>query len=74
MVMVTQAAAERGYQKMLRLPQEKLKLVLDIIDQFSTDVSSEPRIKIGIADGKYHIPTDINQYDDEIAGMFGEAQ
>ena len=27
--------------------------------------------KLGLGDGKYKIPDDINAYDDEIAGLFG---
>ena len=73
--MVTQAAVERGYQKMIRMPQEKVSLVLALIDQLSAGpvepVLKQSHIKIGIADGEYHIPDDINQYDDDIAEMFG---
>ena len=46
-------------------------LVLGIIDQFSEIDSTSSSVKLGIADGKYHIPDDINQYDDQIAEMFG---
>ena len=68
---ITQNAIQQGYEKMLKLPQEKLILVLGIIDQFSADSPASPKVKLGIADGKYHIPEDINQYDTEIAEMFG---
>ena len=56
---------------MLKLPQEKLILVLGIIDQFSLDASEPNKVRLGIADGEYHIPEDIHEYDDEIARMFG---
>ena len=71
MTAITKNAIQQGYEKMLRLPQEKLVLVLGIIDQFSADINASPKVRLGIADGKYHIPDDINQYDDEIAGLFG---
>jgi hypothetical protein len=71
MTMVTRSALEKGYEKMQNLPQEKLMLVLGIIDQFSEIDSTSSSVKLGIADGKYHIPDDINQYDDQIAEMFG---
>ena len=37
---------------------------------FSLPVSSGKR-KLGIADGKYQIPDDIDRHNDEIAEMFG---
>lgn len=72
MTMASQAAIEQGYQKMKNLPQEKLVLILNIIDQFSSDDKKSERIKLGQANGKYHIPDDINQYDAQIAELFGE--
>ena len=33
--------------------------------------TSVPTVTLGIADGKYKIPDDINQYDDQIDEMFG---
>ena len=35
----------------------------------SREVSST--VKLGIADGKYNIPDDINQYDEQIEKLFG---
>ena len=71
MTMVTRNAIRQGYEKMLKLPQKKLVLLLEIIDQFSSDAHPANVITLGLADGKYHIPEDINQYDNEIAEMFG---
>ena len=72
MTVVTTEAIEQGFEKMRKLSQEQLVLLLGIIDQFSRPAESSPSsIRLGIADGKYHIPDDINQYDDQIAEMFG---
>lgn len=71
MMMITQDAIQQGYEKMLKLPQEKLALIPGIIDQFSSDSSSTPAVTLGLADGKYHIPENIHEYDREIAEMFG---
>ena len=71
MTMVTQNAIEQGYKKMQKLPQDKLIILLGIIDQFSDPSSSAIGVTLGIADGKYKIPEDINQYDDQIAELFG---
>ena len=71
MTMVTQTAIENGYRKMKQLPQNKLILILNMIDQLSDPELSVPTVTLGIADGKYHIPEDINQYDDVIAEFFG---
>ena len=71
MTMVTQDAIEQGYKKMQHLPQEKLVLLLGIIDQFYNIPRSSSSVKLGIADGKYTIPENINEYDDEIAELFG---
>ena len=73
MTMITQDAILQGYKKMQNLPQDKLVLLLGIIDQFSDPPASDsvPKVKLGIADGKYRIPENINQYDDQIAELFG---
>jgi hypothetical protein len=72
MTMVTQDAIKKGYEKMLKLPQEQITLLLGIIDQFSATPSlPSSTVKLGIADGKYHIPDDINQYDEQIEKLFG---
>lgn len=71
MTMVTREAIEQGYKKMQELPQEKLVLLLGIIDQFSDISKATTSVKLGIADGKYRIPENINESDDEIAEMFG---
>ena len=70
MTMATKNDIELGYEKMLKLPQDKLVLLLGIIDQFSAPSSNTSNVKLGIADGKYNIPDDINQNDDEIAELF----
>ena len=71
MTMVTKSDIEKGYEKMQNLPQEKLILLLGIIDQFSNLSPSESSVTLGIADGKYNIPDNINEYDDQIAELFG---
>ena len=73
MTMVTKNAIEQGYEKMLKLPQDKLILLLGIIDQFSTSQPSASSVKLGIADGKYKIPDNINQDDDKVAELYGVA-
>lgn len=70
MTAITRTTIEKSYEKLMQLPQEKLVLVLQIIDQFAAPVSGTP-VRLGIADGKYHIPDDINEYDDQIAELFG---
>ena len=45
-------------------------LVLSMIDMLADSVESASSVKLGIADGKYHIPDDINEYDDEISDLF----
>ena len=58
MTMVTKNAIEQGYKKMLKLPQDKLILLLGIIEQFSTPQPSASPVRLGIADGKYKVPDD----------------
>ena len=71
MTMVTKNAIEQGYKKMLKLPQDKLILLLGIIEQFSSPQPSTSPVRLGIADGKYNVPDDINQDDDKVAELFG---
>ena len=70
MTIPTQEALEKGYEKLKNLPQKKMLLVLSMIDMLADSVESASSVKLGIADGKYHIPDDINEYDDEIADLF----
>lgn len=73
MTMVTKNAIEQGYEKMLKMPQDKLILLLGIIDQFSNSQPTASPVRLGIADGKYKVPDDINQDDEIIAELFGVA-
>ena len=62
MTMVTKSDIEKGYEKMQNLPQEKLILLLGIIDQFSNPSPSESSVTLGIADGKYSYSSSYNSH------------
>lgn len=52
------------------MPEEDLPEIINLIINFEQEEKPSGRVKLGIADGKYNIPSDINAFDDEIAGMF----
>ena len=64
---------KESFNKMNMLPEGYQNAVITMIEQlYDLAVSNNGKEKkIGIADGEYNIPDDINVYDDEIARMFG---
>lgn len=40
-------------------------------EKAAVEAAKPKKRKLGLADGKYKFPDDINAYDDEIAGLFG---
>ena len=62
------------------LPEEYLESVAEYIELLKYKISflnqnhlSKKAPIIGLAEGKFPIPDDINAYDDEISDMFGES-
>ena len=70
----TMNALQSSVLKAYSLPVEYQNALSKIIDQFVNVVQDKPKKKsviMGIADGKYDIPYDIDSCNDEIAEMFG---
>lgn len=65
----------QAYELMGQLSDNKLQLIVDIMKNFAPSAKSERVMtmakRIGIAKGKYTIPDDIDECNDEIAEMFG---
>lgn len=65
----------QAYELMGQLSDNKLQLIVDIMKNFAPSAKSEHVMtmakRIGIAKGKYTIPDDIDECNDEIAEMFG---
>lgn len=65
----------QAYELMGQLSDNKLQLIVDIMKNFAPSTKSERVMtmakRIGIAKGKYTIPDDIDECNDEIAEMFG---
>lgn len=49
-----------------------LKYKVTFLNQNKQQDSQKKVPILGLAEGKYKIPDDINAFDDEISGMFGE--
>ena len=61
-------------QSLPGVPDDEVQYMINILVKWNKqeEPTSAPRKrKLGIGDGKYKIPDDINAYDDEIAEMFG---
>lgn len=52
------------------VPEENLPEVINLIVRYEQPEENHNKVRLGIADGKYKIPDDINAFDDEIARMF----
>ena len=65
----------QAYELMGQLSDSKLQLIIDVMKNFAPSAKSEHVMlaskRIGIAKGKYIIPDDIDECNDEIAEMFG---
>ena len=64
-----------AYEMMGQLSESKLKLIIEIMKNFNnsptktSDINTSKRI--GIAKGKFVVPDDIDECNEEIAEMFG---
>ena len=68
------AVKERAVNIIQLMPeQEVMQFVIknEHYEKPGTQTAKSGKRKLGIGDGKYKIPDDINAYDDEIAEMFG---
>lgn len=68
--------SELCLKKMKSLSSEQLHIISDLIDNLGNRSLSEKKEKtviFGLAKGKYKIPEDIHQYDDEILAAFGDS-
>ena len=61
-------------QNLPGVPDDEVQYMINILMKWNRpeEPATVPRKrKLGLGDGKYKIPDDINAYDDEIAGLFG---
>ena len=74
-IFMSSVAFAETLEKAYTLPDKYKDTLAIIINQFcglaSSDTAVNSKKIIGIADGKYHIPEDINAYDDDIVKLFG---
>ena len=64
-----------AYEMMGQLSESKLKLIIEIMKYFNNSPTKTSDIntgkRIGIAKGKFVVPDDIDECNEEIAEMFG---
>ncbi len=64
-----------AYEMMGQLSEPKLKLIIEIMKNFNSSPAKTNGTKtskrIGIAKGKFVVPDDIDECNEEIAEMFG---
>ncbi len=66
------ALEEKVIKKVVGLSDDNLIFLIDMIDKFMRPVQVETTYKrIGIAEGKFVVPDDFDDCNDEIAEMFG---
>lgn len=69
------ALEEKVIKKVVGLSDDNLIFLSDMIDKFMRPVQVETTSKrIGVAEGKFVVPDDFDDCNDEIAGMFGVKQ
>lgn len=66
------ALEEKVMKKVVGLSDDNLIFLSDLIDKFMRPVQVETTSKrIGVAEGKFVVPEDFDDCNDEIAEMFG---
>ena len=67
------ATKQRAVDMVMGLSDEDVETVISYIVSLEQPKVKAPsaRRRLGIANGKYKIPKDINAFDDEVAEMFG---
>jgi hypothetical protein len=53
------------------LPDDRVEIIIRVMQGFITPVSDSNSKRIGVAKGKFDVPDDIDECNDEIAEMFG---
>jgi hypothetical protein len=53
------------------LPDDRVEIIIKVMQGFITPVSESDSKRIGVAKGKFDVPDDIDECNDEIAEMFG---
>lgn len=66
---------EQAVEMISLLPDDRVEIIIEVMKGFMEPVAdkSEPakKSRIGIAKGKFAVPDDIGECNDEIAEMFG---
>lgn len=66
------AVKQRAVNIIQLMPETEVMQFVIKNEHYEKSATEKPKKrKLGIADGKYKFPDDINAYDDEIAGLFG---
>lgn len=66
------ALEEKVKKKVAGLSDDNLMFLINMIDKFMKPVQAETKSKrIGVAEGKFVVPDDFDECNDEIAEMFG---
>ncbi len=70
--MIQTTEFEEIMNKANKLPDEYKDALLVVVNQFLNLAKQDHgKALVGVDDGKFAVPEDINVYDDEIAKMFG---
>jgi hypothetical protein len=62
---------EQAVQLLDILPDDRVEIIIRVMQGFITPVSDSESKRIGVAKGKFDVPDDIDECNDEIAEMFG---
>lgn len=64
-------AVLEAYKTLTIEAQHEVEQFINFLSSKQNNTQKNNCIIMGLAEGKYKIPDDINAYDDEIANMFG---
>jgi hypothetical protein len=62
---------EQAVELLDMLPDDRVEIIIKVMQGFITPVSESDSKRIGVAKGKFDVPDDIDECNDEIAEMFG---
>jgi hypothetical protein len=65
------ALKEQAIELLDILPDDRVEIIIKVMQGFITPVSDSDCKRIGVAKGKFVVPDDIDECNGEIAEMFG---
>jgi hypothetical protein len=71
LAMASTALKEQAIELLDVLPDDRVEIIIKVMQGFITPIGNSDCKRIGVAKGKFIVPDDIDECNGEIAEMFG---